>query len=93
MHYLYIVTTFSDVWDEIPHDKREWWLLEKRSADRQELVDLAAGRKSPYYKHKLVYAEYSLSDFFFPRAEIKRRTNASKMLKAVGYTNETKTTG
>lgn len=90
MYHLYIVNSRDDTWDEIPYDKREWWFLEKSSADRQELVDLAAGRKSVYWKHKLVYAEYSLSDFFFPRAEIKRRTNTAKMLKSVGYTNETK---
>ena len=42
-------------------------------------------------KSKLVFAEYTLSDFFYPRAEIKRRTNAAKMLKAVGYGNEAKT--
>lgn len=91
MYHLYIVNSVSDVCDEIPHDKREWWFLEKSSTDRQELVDIAAKRKSPYWKHKLVFAEYTLSDFFYPRAEIKRRTNAAKMLKAVGYGNEAKT--
>jgi len=91
VYHLYIVNHRDDVWDEIPYEKREWWLLEKRSENRQELVDIAAKRKSPYWKHKLVFAEYTIGDCFFPRAEIKRRTNTAKMLKSVGYGNETKT--
>jgi hypothetical protein len=91
MYYLYIVNSVSDVCDEVPYEKREWWLLEQKSADKQYLINIASERKSPYWRHKLVYAEYTLSDFFYPRAEIKRRTNASKMLKATGYGNETKT--
>jgi hypothetical protein len=92
MYHLYIVNSVSDVWDEIPYEKREWWTLEQKSADKQYLINLAAGRKSPYWKHKLVYAEYTLSDCFFPRVEIKRRTNTAKMLKSVGYGNETSKT-
>lgn len=91
MYYLYIVNSLSDVWEEIPYEKRECWTLECKSENRQELVDIAAGRKSPYWKHKLISADYNLSDCFFPRAEIKRRTNTAKMLKAIGYSNETKT--
>jgi hypothetical protein len=90
MYHLYIVNSMDDIWDEIPYEKLEWWHLEKSSLSRQELVELAAKRKSPYSKHKLVFAEYSLSDCFYPRLEIKKRTNTAKMLKSVGYGNETK---
>ncbi len=92
MYHLYMVNSVSYVWDEIPYEKREWWHLEAKSVDKQYLVDIASKRKSPYWKHKLVYAEYTLSDCFFPRAEIKRRTNTAKMLKSVGYGNETSKT-
>lgn len=85
MYHLFVVCTMSDVWDEIPYEKREWWHLEKSSSERQELVDLAALRKNQYTSHKLVFAEYSLSDCFYPRAEIQKRTNTAKMLKAIGY--------
>lgn len=85
MYHLFVVVTMDDVWDEIPYEKREWWFLEKRSADREELVALASRRKSVYTSHKLVRADYTVSDCFYPRAEIKRRTNTAKMLKAVGY--------
>lgn len=88
MYHLYIVNSMDDIWDETPYERREWWNLEKSSADRQELVDLASRRKSPYSKHKLVFTEYNISDCFFPRAEIKRRTNTAKMLKAIGYGND-----
>lgn len=86
MYYLYAVHKMSDVWDEIPYEKREWWTLAYTSNDKQTLLDWHSKHKLDY-KYKIISSERNLKDIFYPRAEIKTRTQTAQMLKALNYVN------
>lgn len=86
MYHLYAVHKMSDVWDEIPYEKREWWTLVCSSSDKQTLIDWYARYKRDY-TYKIVTSDRTLKDCFYPRAEIKTRTQTSQMLKAINYAN------
>lgn len=86
MFYLYSVHKIPDSWSEIPYEKREWWFLAKTSSDKQALLNWHAKYKRNY-SYKIVSSHRNLKDSFYPRAEIKRRTQTSQMLKALNYEN------
>ena len=86
MYYLYSIHKMSDVWDEIPYVKREWWILAHTSNDKQALLDWHAKYKREY-PYKIVSSDRTLKDCFYPRAEIKTRTQRAQMLKALNYVN------
>jgi hypothetical protein len=74
----------SDVWDEIPYEKREWWVLAYSNEDKQTVLDWHNKYKLDY-PYKLINTTRNLKDIFYPRAEIKTRTQTSQMLKALNY--------
>jgi hypothetical protein len=86
MYYLYSIHKMSDVWDEIPYEKREWWALAQVSDDKQKLLDWHSKFKRDY-AYKIVSSDRTLKDCFYPRAEIKTRTQTAQMLKALNYVN------
>lgn len=86
MFYLYSVHKIADSWDEVPHEKREWWFLAKTASDKQRLLHWHAKYKRNY-PYKIVSSHRNLKDSFYPRAEIKRRTQTAQMLKAINYEN------
>jgi hypothetical protein len=88
MYYLYSIHKISDVWDEdeIPYVKREWWILVRTNSDKQALLDWHARFKRDY-AYKIVSSERKLKRLFFPRAEVKTRTQTAQMLKALNYVN------
>lgn len=88
MYYLYSIHKMSDVWDEdeIPYVKREWWILARTNTDKQALLDWHAKYKRDY-AYKIVSSDRNLKDCFFPRAEVKTRTQTAQMLKALNYVN------
>jgi hypothetical protein len=86
MFYLYSVQKYSDVWDEIPEEQREWWWLVMSSESKQILLDwYEKYRYASSHSFKLVQVQGSLPDFFYPSKEIKRRTNAGKLLKSINW--------
>jgi hypothetical protein len=86
MYYLYSIHKLSDVWDEIPIEKREWWILAHSNTSKQALLDWYNTFKREY-PYKIVSSDRKLKDVFFPRAEIKTRTQTALMLKALNYVN------
>ncbi len=89
MFYLYSVQKYSDYWDEIPEEQREWWWLVLSSENKQELLDWYNNHRYPSsHSFKLVQAQGSLPDFFYPRRELNRRTNAGKLLKSINWKKE-----
>jgi hypothetical protein len=86
MYHLYAVHKMSDVWDEIPYEKREWWMLVYSDNDKQAVVDWHARYKRDYL-YKIVSSDRTLKDCFYPRAEIKTRTQTAQLLKAINYAN------
>jgi hypothetical protein len=89
MFYLYAIQKHSDHSEEIPEDQREWWWLVLSSEDKQALLDwYNKYRYTSYHSFKIVNAQGSLPDFFYPRREINRRTNAGKLLKAINWKKE-----
>lgn len=89
MFHLYVVQKYSDYWDEIPEEQREWWFLVLSNENKQPLLDWHSKHKYPYaHGYKLVQAQGTLPDFFYPRREIKRQTNAGKLLRSINWKNE-----
>jgi hypothetical protein len=88
MFYLFAINTLSDVWDEVPYEKREWWLLIKANDNKQELLAWHNKNKSKSnYSYKIVTTSRSIKDCFYPRKEIKTRSQTAQMLKAINYAN------
>lgn len=89
MFYLYVVQKYADCYDEIPEELRESWFLVLSNAEKQVLLDWHSKHKYPYaHGYKLVEASGSLADFFYPRREIKRQTNAGKLLRSIKWKPE-----
>jgi hypothetical protein len=86
LYHLYSIHKLSDVWDEIPAEKREWWILAYSSEHKQTVVDWHSRFKRDY-AYKIVSSDRNVKDIFYPRAEIKTRTQTAQMLKAIGYAN------
>lgn len=85
MYQLYEVRTVSDQLDYVPYEKREWWMLKAKAADKAELVEWHKKHKMSHYTYKIVSTRFSLKDSFYPRSEVKRRTDTAKFLKQQGY--------
>lgn len=85
MYYRYAVYKESDVCDEVPWEKREWWRLASTHTSKQEALEWHNEHKRHQYTYKLIYSDRTLSDSFFPRIEIKRRTETAKMLQNLKY--------
>ena len=89
MYHLYVVQKYLDYWDEIPETQREWWFLVLSSEDKQSLLDWHSKYRYPHaYGFKLVQASGNLPDFFYPRREYKRQTNAGKLLRSMNWKYE-----
>jgi hypothetical protein len=86
MFYLYSVQKRSAECDEIPEAKREWWYLVLSSDNKQKLLDWYNNYR---YEHsqgfKIVEATGNLPDFFYPLLEIKRQSNAGKLLRSIKW--------
>jgi len=89
MFYLYAIQKHSDHCEEIPYEQREWWYQLLSSEVKQELLDWYSKFKpNCYHSYKIVQVQGTLPDFFYPRREIKRRTNAAKLLKSMNWKEE-----
>jgi hypothetical protein len=84
VYYLYAINKMSDIWDEIPYEKREWWFLAYSNADKQAVLDWHSKFKRDY-SYKIICSPRSLKDCFYPRGEIKKRTQTAQMLKSLNY--------
>lgn len=85
MFYRYSIHKMSDVWDEIPYKKREWWVLESTHDNKNKAIEWHNACKCEGYTYKLVTSNKKLKDFFYPRAEIERRTQTAYFLKSINY--------
>jgi hypothetical protein len=84
--YLYAIQKYSDDWEEIPETQREWWNLVISSENKQILLDWYNNyRYATANGFKIVEAKGTLPEFFYPRREIKRQTNAGKLLRAIKW--------
>lgn len=89
MFYLYSIQKYSDYCDEIPEQQRESWWLVLSSENKQTLLDWYSKHRYPSsHSFKLVSAQGSLPDFFYPRRECTRRTNAGKLLASMNWKKE-----
>lgn len=89
MFYLYAVQKYSDYWDEIPEEQREWWNLVLSDENKQVLLNWYNNyRYTTANGYKLVEAKGNLPDFFYPRRELKRQTNAGKLLRSINWKHE-----
>jgi hypothetical protein len=86
MFYLYVVQKLSSSYDEVPEEKREWWHLVSSNENKQLLLDWHSKHKSSYaHGYKVVQATGTLPDFFYPKREIKRQSNAGKLLRSINW--------
>jgi hypothetical protein len=86
MYHLFAVHKLSDDWDEIPYEKREWWVLTYSNACKQAVLDWHSTHKLNFV-YKIVNSDRTLKDIFYPRQEIKKSTQTALMLRAVNYTS------
>jgi hypothetical protein len=84
VYHLYSVHKLSDDWDEIPAEKREWWILAHSDSCKEALIQWHSKYKRDY-AYKIISSDRSLKDIFYPRAEIKTRTQTAQMLKTLKY--------
>lgn len=85
MYKLFEIRKIDDILDYVPEEKREWWMLKAEAKDKQELLDWHRKHKMSHYSYKIVGTKYKLKDNFFPRTEVRRRTETAKFLKQQGY--------
>jgi len=85
MFYRYSIHKMSDIFDEIPYEKREWWVLASKHASKEEALEWHEAHKHEGYSYKLVSSNRTLKDCFYPRAEVKKRTQTAQLLKSLNY--------
>lgn len=89
MFYLYCVQKRSAHCDELAPEQREWWYLVTSSDVKQTLLDWYNKHRYPHAQgFKIVEAKGTLPDFFYPRREITRQTNAGKLLRSISWKQE-----
>jgi len=85
MFYRYLVHSIPDTWTEVPWEKREWWFLASKHGTKEHALSWHKQHKRSYYRYKLVTSDRNLKDSFYPREEIKKRTQTAQLLKSINY--------